>query len=342
VTRLAAACALLSLLAAACREGEIAASAPGAGPAAPPLRTIRILARQHLSMAPLLIADEEGYFRAQGLAIDLFALARSRDGLPALIKGDLDVLTSSVGPYYLGAIAQGARLRIVADKGQLAPDGCTYLAFLTRPELLRGGELRLPRSQERWRFSIRRGSFYDFLGERALAQAGIDSREIEVHHLSGETEIQALLQGRIDVTTNTGSPMKKAVASGYAAIWRPAQAVLPGAQFAVLLFGPSLLDEDPEAGERFMTAYLAGVRQYNRGKTERNLAILEKRTGLDRRELRDACWISMRDDGRIHAASVLELQAWAVAKGLLDRELPLVELWEPRFVEGAARRLAAR
>jgi len=300
---------------------------------------IRVLGQPHLSMAPLLIAAEEGYFRDQGLDVEFIALASSREGLPALIQGDLEVLTGSISPSFLNAVAQGAELRIVADKGHLARGGCTYLGFLTRPELLHGGELRRPDRGASWRFSFRRGAYYEFLTERALASAGIERSAIQVHRVSPEAEVQALAQGRLDVAVALSLYLEKMIAAGTAAVWRTGQSVLPDGQFSVLLYGPALLARDPEAGIRFMSAYLRGVRQYNRGRTQRNLEILEKRTGLDRKTLASTCWIAVREDGLIDTASVLELQAWAVGKGILSRSLELEELWEPRFVTDAVRRL---
>jgi NitT/TauT family transport system substrate-binding protein len=290
-------------------------------------------------MAPLLIAAEEGYFRDQGLEVEFLALGSPRDGLPALIQGDLEVLAGSINTSFLNAIAQGAQMRIVADKGHLARDGCTYLAFLARPELLDGGELRQLDGGARWRFSFRRGAYYEFLTERALARSGLSRDEVEVNRLSPEAEVQALAHGRLDVAIATSIVMEKMLASSTAAVWHSAQSVLPDGQYLVVLYGPALLDRDPESGVRFMSAYLRGVRQYNLGKTERNLEILARRTSIDRRALETTCWIAMREDGLIDTATVLELQAWAVGKGLLSRPLALEEIWEPRFVTDAVRRL---
>ncbi len=337
MSRARAAAALLGLLAAGCTDDASTTGEHGEA-----LRRIRVLARSHLSMAPLLIAEAEGYFHDEGLEVEQFSLASSRDGLPALIQGDLEVLTGSLTPAFLNAIAMGARIRVVADKGHFARDGCTYMAFLARPEMVRDGVLLAPEGGRRWRFSVQRGSFYEMLAERALASAGRTWDDVEVYHLSGEAEAQALAQRRVDVTSTAGVPMQGQIDAGQAVAWRAAQELLPDGQFSVLLFGPALLEQDPEAGIRFMTAYLRAVRQYNSGKTERNLEILAARTGLDRRALEATCWIPMRDDGRIDAPSVAALQGWSTGRGLLDRELALDELWEPRFVAAASRRLEER
>jgi NitT/TauT family transport system substrate-binding protein len=313
-------------------------------PSGPPKDTVRVLARAHLSQAPLLIADEEGYFAEEGIELEIVSLTRSRDGLPSLVQGDLDVITSSVSTSYLNAIARGALVRIVADRGYLARDGCTYLALLARPELVRDGELLVPEpsSGRRLRVSVSRESHQELLAERALASVDLRLDSMELFRLSGSEEMQALAAGRLDLILAAGYPVHEVVESGRAVIWRTAQEVMPDAQHTVVLFGPSLLEDDPELGIRFMVAYLRGVRQYNEGKTPRNLDLLARRTGLDRGGLERACWIPMRDDGRIDVAGVRALQSWAVERGTLLRQLREDEFWEPRFVEEASDRLARR
>ena len=74
-----------------------------------------------------------------------------------------------------------------------------------------------------------------------------------------------------------------------------------------MLFGGNLLDRESETGLRFMTAYLRGVRRYNLGKTERNVDVLAQRLGAPREEVERACWISIRDDGRVDLPSIAEL-----------------------------------
>ena len=115
----------------------------------------------------------------------------------------------------------------------------------------------------------------------------------------------------------------------------PIKKVVPNLQQAFIAYGPTLLDEGPDAGKRFMAAYLKGVRQYNQGKTERNLDILAKHTGLDEELLMQICWPSFRSDGRIGVQGVLEFQAWAVEKRFLDSVVTEDEFWDPSFLEWA-------
>jgi NitT/TauT family transport system substrate-binding protein len=125
--------------------------------------------------------------------------------------------------------------------------------------------------------------------------------------------------------------------AGHSCVLAPIQQVMPDAQYSVVLYGPNLLDENPDAGRRFMVAYLKAVRQLARGKTERNRAVLAAQTGLDPAFLEVACWPALRIDGSINSASVLDFQAWAVESGLVEDPVTEGEFWDSSFVEYADR-----
>ena len=91
---------------------------------------------------------------------------------------------------------------------------------------------------------------------------------------------------------------------------------------------------------RFMVAYLKGVRQYQAGKTERNLEILGTYLELDQELLTAACFPRIPADGVIFTQSIEDFAAWAAARDYIDRPLTGDVFWEPRFVQHAAEVLA--
>ena len=120
-----------------------------------------------------------------------------------------------------------------------------------------------------------------------------------------------------------------------AEIWAAPKDILPDSEFAVILYGPSLLEENRAGGERFMRAYLRAVRQYNEGKTDRNVEILAKYTELDQDLIREICWPAIRDDGQINAGSVIQFQEWGLERGLLDSVVSEEEFWDSSFIDKA-------
>jgi len=116
--------------------------------------------------------------------------------------------------------------------------------------------------------------------------------------------------------------------------------VLPPRQIAVVFYGPTLLERHPEIGVRFMVAYLKAVRQYNQGKTERNLAILENWTGLDRSLLEACDWPHINRDGTILVESVRELRNWLFAEDYLDAMVPIDRMVDFHYARLAGEMLA--
>lgn len=125
----------------------------------------------------------------------------------------------------------------------------------------------------------------------------------------------------------------QALARGYATAWLRVGERLPGFQIGLLTYGPNLLEANPEVGDRLMTAYLKGVRQYNQGKTARNMEVLKQYTELDEDVLESSCWPAFRNDGTVAAKTVAEFEQWGMSQGLLDAVVDPAQLIDMRFVD---------
>jgi len=310
-----------------------AGSAP-AGPAQPPVK-LKVLFFRLSSFAPLALARDEGFFREQGLDVELVEIPALGDGTPALVRGEIDVGAGIIRIADFNAIARGASLRIVADKGHVEPGPCASSGLVAyRPFL----EVKNPESAEHLRGARASApplSLAEYGIETFLATRGLRLEDLNMVKLQQTMAAQAVAQGSIDFTTLTEPDLSRALKSGKAVLWKPVHEILPGAQMAVLTYGPTLLEKNREAGRRFMIAYLRGVRQYGRGKTPRNLEILARATGLDRDLLAENCWQPIRGDGQVNTAALVAFQRWALGKGALDSVLPPERFWDPSFVDAA-------
>jgi NitT/TauT family transport system substrate-binding protein len=288
-----------------------------------------------LSFAPYFIATEEGYFTEQGLQVEFVKVDTAPEHIPLLAKGDLDVWAGGLNVGLLNAIAREGKIQIVADKGYVAPEECTYISSLANLDLVKSGELNSPSQLAGRRIGMIPASIQDYYMSKILGQTGLTTKDIEVINIPNPARLEAIGDGSLDLAV-TGEPwVTRILRTGSAEVWMPAEQVIPDFQFGFIVFGPNLLEKNPDAGRRFIVAYLKAVRQYNQGKTERNLEILAKHTGLDRELLTQACWSSFRDDGQINVQSVLDFQAWAVEKGYLDSPVTADQFWDPSFVEYA-------
>lgn len=328
--RLVAICALLVLFLSltACQSAAPQQAEPG------PV-TLKVVSLPFLSFGPFYIGVEEGYFAEQAIELEFVQLEESADAYPLLAQGKIDV-SSGFGSGYFNLIAQGSPLRVVAGKGYMAAGGCAVNAYVARKELVESGELVDAADLQGLTVSYQIGTMEEYMMEQLLVPAGLTIDDIEGTDVPAPAEIDALSGGGIDLTFEAEPWVTRIVNSGAGVVWKTGPEVAPDFQTAVILYGPSLLDDNPDAGQRFMVAYLKAVRQFNEGPTPRNLEIMAEVTGLEEELLKQVCWSAFHDTGEVSMQTLLDFQTWAVEKGYQDSVIPEEEFWDPSFIEYAA------
>lgn len=303
---------------------------------------IKVVMISYLSYAPLFIAEAEGFFADEGLNVELLPVTRVSTAIPSLIKGDIDVLPAVIMPSYFNLINRGATMKVVAGKGYNSADGCAYSGIMARRSLLESGELLSAADMAGRRVSTERTSPSYFRFNQFLVRGDLTLDDMTIIDIPAAAKFDAFATGALDVSTASEPWVTRYRRAGDALLWARTSDHLPGFQFGYLLFGKSLLEDNPEAGERFILAYLKAVRHLNaEGKSERHVDILAEYTGLDRDLLAEACWPPLRDDGRAQPESLDAYQYWALEQGLVDAIAPMDALYDSRFIERANRVLAA-
>lgn len=302
-------------------------------PAVPALTTVRVTAFPFLSFAPLYIADAEGFFAQEGIAVEFVRFQRNSESLPALLQEEVDV-DSIFTVGLLNAIASGARVRVVADKGLLKPDACPADGFLARPPLVDQLATMTPEALQSLTFGVDPTWLDSYFLQQWLAERGLDLSQIKTEYLPDPAaRAEALRQGAVDVAFFSEPWITRAQESGAGDLWLPAAQIVPGYSLGILSFGPTLLDRTDDLGVRFLRAYLQGIAQYNQGKTPRNIEILSDVTQLEADLLQRICWPSFAADGQVDAEAMSEYANWAYLRGLADKPLSPAEFWEPRFID---------
>jgi NitT/TauT family transport system substrate-binding protein len=290
----------------------------------PALRTLRVIRNSHLTSAPLLLAEDAGYFAEEGLKIEFVDMNRGEESLIAMLGGEADVLPGPLHPGLLTAVARGGDIRIVAGLNILSPD-CTYHAIVLRPGLT-------PEAAQRGirRLDASRDGSTRYLAGRMLATRGIDLDTLNTLKLPQEIIGHSLGNGSVDAASLSEPLVTRIGRTG--TIWLRSHEATPGFQWSVMSFGKKLLRDDPEAGVRFLTAYRRGVALFREGKTPDNLERLERLTQEDRKILEESCWPFFPSHLRPNMASVLAYQQWALEHDYLDETATLAQLWDSSFV----------
>ncbi len=302
------------------------------------LDTVRMTSRRHLSAAPVFIADEEGYFAEEGIRLEMVdAPNRSMQAIPLLEQGRIDVLGATVSSGIFSAVRSGARLRIVADRGHVGGQ-CDFNGVIGA-----GGAFPTDSpttAQLRGKtFSINTSTTPEFIADRFLASRGLTAKDVKVISLSETVEGQALRSGALHATHVTEPYLTSFRNEGHLLLGSTRE-YAPRAHFGVIVFGPSLTVRNRALGQRFMNAYLRGIRKHAEGPTQRNVAIIAKRLGFDAAFLRAACFATVYSDAHIDMEWMDEFQRWAVEKGYAPSVIPAADAIDVSFAKAAASRLA--
>jgi ABC-type nitrate/sulfonate/bicarbonate transport system substrate-binding protein len=334
-----------ALVAGAYLAATLVACGPAEEPArdagAEPLIPVELGVRPFLYNAPLYIALEEGYFAEEGLDVRVHMISgHAATSLLMVDHGEIDVLIGGVFLGFFNAIDEGSAVRMVADVAHFAPDACSPWALVAQRDLAGSGRLGSPASLRGLRIDMNPNITEGYFVETYLRRGGLSLDDIEIAEVPLAARQEAMNRASIDMTAISEPWLSRILADGHV-VHVNANEVVPNLEFGTLVFGRSLLTERREAGRRFVSAYLRGVRRYQEGKTPRNMELLRTSTELSAEELGRACWPSVRSDGSIETGPLQEFQRWGFEKGLVDRVLAPEEYFDPSFL-AEARTIEAR
>jgi ABC-type nitrate/sulfonate/bicarbonate transport system substrate-binding protein len=317
------------------------AVAPAASPANGPV-TVKIAANLGASDAGIFLAMDRGFFAEQGLEIDL--TRGSSELLPSLATGELDVLAPAVSASLLNAMARDIPLRIVADKGS-DPPGFSYQVITLRKDLYDSGQVR-GWGDLRGRRLAQVGvqSSVDFLFARGLAQAGLTLNDVELVSINYPDMNAAFANGTIDAASFWEPLLTVGIDQGWVVRWKPVEEIDPGHQSGILIYGKTFLGDHFDQGQRFMKAYLQGVRVYNDayrkgiGRDAVNASIASH-TGVKPELQERTVPAGLNPDGCANSQDLADQLAWFRSVGYLQRDLELDAVVDNRFCERAVQEL---
>ena len=281
-----------------------------------------------------MLGISEGYFEDEGIDVESVDLGGSSRGVLALAQGEIDVSTGGTFIGLFNAIAKGERIQIVADKGH-ADESCPAYAVMARAALIDGEELKSWDGVRGKTVSIRPSSTDEYIFDRILSRSGLSRDDLRIVKVGGSAAVGAFETGELDLRVCGEPTVTRLRQAGTAKVWLSLDEISKGMQFANLLYGKRLLDDDPETGHKFMRAYLRGVRKYNEGKTERNIEVINEFTKLAPSLLRDLCWPAVHDDGKINIQPIEDFLDWAYEAGHLETRIGPERYWNPEFVNRA-------
>ena len=200
------------------------------------LEVVRIAVHSRIAGSALYIADEEGFFRDEGIRLQFVETTRSSQSLPILERGGIDAIigAASVGLY--SALAKGAHVRMVADRAYLDPDGCAVSAIMGRHDAFPNDSPTASQLRGK-RFSITPATTVAYIMDLYLKSVGLSESDIKLVRLNESAEAEAIESNALDGMHVSEPYLSRLRVNGPSGACRHEPACA-GAHTSVLLYGP--------------------------------------------------------------------------------------------------------
>jgi NitT/TauT family transport system substrate-binding protein len=209
------------------------------------------------------IADKKGYFRDEGLDVELTRIDVSPQMTAPLGMGQLDVGAGTVAVNIYNAVSRNIGLRVVADKGSIRP-GYGFSGLLVRKDHIDSGRFKGFKDLKGMKIAVGTfGSSNSSAVNEALKKGGLTWGDASMVEINFPQHLPAYANKAIDASMTNEPTATRAVQEGLAVRVAGNDEIYPGQQTAVVLYSEIFARERPQAALRFMRAYIRAVRKYN-------------------------------------------------------------------------------
>jgi NitT/TauT family transport system substrate-binding protein len=298
------------------------------------------------SDAPFYIAYDKGFFKDEGLNVDLIVLDSGAKVIAPLGTGELDVGSGALSVGFWNALVRGIKFRIVADRGHAQP-GYLYQTVFMRKDLIDSGQFRSLKDLKGMRmgFAAQGVTSLSLLNE-AAKYAGIKFEDITPVYLSFPQQIAALQNKALDGTLLIEPQATVAVNAGYGVRFMDTNEFYPYQQISVIFFSDRFATERKEVAEKFMRAWLRGVRSYNDaikdGKiagADEVVAIMAKSFNMNPGLIREMYSQAVDVTGAVNAAGVQKDLDFFLQQGWVTGQIKASDVIDMSFARKASAEL---
>lgn len=341
---------VLTLLITACSQAPTTQVNPAKGPnwasgltALPQETVVKVGMKQVISDAGILIGMAKGYYQDLGIKIEPIQFNTGQEMINQLAAGQLDVGATVTASGLLNAMSRDIPVKIVADKGINVP-GQGYYRLIVRKELadslkdfsdLRGKRIAV----------VGTASLDEICLARVLAKGGLTTKDIDMQVIRAFPDMLVSLGNKsIDAAMVIEPFVTQGIAKGVADPWKDPSEYDPEAQIALLVYGTSMTSR-PDVANRFMTAYVKSLRDYNdaffknKNKAE-VIDILCKYSVIKDPALYEKMFpTGLNPDGYLRMKGIAADLAWYKENNLLKSEIKLEEAVDNKYVDFAVQTL---
>lgn len=303
---------------------------------------IKIGASPVVSSSGIFLAYEKGYFKKNGLDVDIVYFKGSGAPMTFLLgNGNLDVGAGNISAGLWNAVNSGLNLKLVADKGHVGKNS-DYIGLLVRKDHIDSKRYKDFGGLKGFKMAVTAyGVSQQVAADRFLNAAGLklsDATFIKMDY----AEMNAALKNKdIDATVQLEPYLTEAELNGIAVKAGGVYEVYPNQQSAAIIYSSQFIERHNDLAEKFMVAYLQGVREYNKAfikgeKKAEIISLLKKHIKIESDEVWDRMIpVGLNPDGFLIKESLANDAEWYQRQGFIDKVPDIDKVVDHTFVEKA-------
>jgi NitT/TauT family transport system substrate-binding protein len=336
------------LVGSAAAIAAIRLAAPAVAQALP---TVKVASAGIASDIGFFLALKKGYFRKEGIDIELSQMANAPAMIGPLGMGQLDVGAGTVAASLYNAVAQKIAIRAVADKGSMRP-GYGFSGLLVRKDLVDSGRFKTYADLKGLKLAVGTfGSANASAMNEALKKGGLKwSDAASIVALQFPQHLVGYQNKAIDASMTNEPTSTSAVQAGLAVRIAGNDEIYPEQQTAVVLYSELFGRTRLEHALKFMRAYVRAVREYNDAlangliagpNADEVIAVLTEYTFIkDPKIHRSITPAAIDPDGRMNFAGLRnDLTFFKEQKLIQDTSITVENIIDTTFVEQAVKEL---
>ena len=224
---------------------------------------VRVGIARTMSDVGYYVADAMGFFRDEGIEVTMTPFNSAAQMMAPLGVGDLDVGGGTVSAGFYNSIGRGIATRIVADQGSMKP-GYGYSSLMVRKDLVDSGRYKTLADLKGMKVAIGApGTGTASALNETLKMGGLKYADVDVVYLGFPEHLPAFLNKGIDAAISNEPTMTLEIEQGAAVRIVGNDVTYPDQQTAVVFYSERFIKSRRDVAERYMRAYLRGIRLYN-------------------------------------------------------------------------------
>lgn len=306
---------------------------------------VSLAALAFVSSAPIFIAQDKGFYAAEGLEVEFKIMQAAAPVAVAVASGDAHFgITGLTGGFYNLAGKDG--VRIIAAQSREEP-GWDFVAFVASNKAFEAGLNAVDKLQGKTLGHTTAGSTFHYVFGRLFEQRGWKLEDAQLRALQAVPNMYAAVKsGQVDAIQAPASVANTMLLAGEAKIIGWVHQHVPW-QLGALFTSPKLINDRRATVEKFLRAYLrataaydaefqkkdaAGQRVFGSGSGEL-IAIIEKYTKATPDVIKQSLpYIDPM--GRLKVKDIYDQIAWNKANKLVDESVDPKKALDLSFVKG--------